>query len=335
MIFIIIYVLEKFKIYFIIRKEQTNMKKAILFIIFCITLFLAACGADEKSENTNGNDKEETVTITHEYGEEEVPKNPEKVVVFDFGILDTLDELGVEVAGVPQGSVPGYLEKYTGSEYINAGASREPDFEAISEIDPDLIIISDREAEVYEETKEIAPTIYLPVDFENYTESFNSNMETIATIFDKEDEMEKELKELNEKMDQVKGEVEKQEDEALIIMANEGKISAYGPGSRYGGIIHDVAGYKAADEGIEEARYGQNINFEYVVEKNPDIVFIVDRSAALDTDNTSTKEFMENKLFTKTNAYKNDQVVYLNMDAWFFGGGLQSMEMMIEDIDIY
>src|SRR5699024_777796 len=167
MIFIIIYVLEKFKIYFIIRKEQTNMKKAILFIIFSITLFLAACGADEESENANGNDNEETVTITHEYGEEEVPKNPENVVVFDFGIL----------------------EKYTGSEYINAGASREPDFEAISEIDPDLIIISDREAEVYEETKEIAPTIYLPVDFENYTESFNSNMETIATIFDKEDEM--------------------------------------------------------------------------------------------------------------------------------------------------
>ena len=160
-------------------------------------------------------------------------------------------------------------------------------------------------------------------------------METIATIFDKEAEMEKELKELDEKMDQVKGEIEKQEDEALIIMANEGKISAYGPGSRYGGIIYDVAGYKAVDEGIEEARYGQNINFEYVVEKNPDIVFVVDRNAALDTDNTSTKEFMENKLFTKTNAYKNDQVVYLNMDAWFFGVGLQSMEMIIEDIDIY
>src|SRR5690625_4921633 len=294
-------------------------------------------------------------------------KNPENVVVFDFGVLDTLDKLDIEVAGVPQGSIPDYLDKYTGSEYINAGASREPDFEAISEINPDLIIISDREAEVYEETKEIAPTIYLPVDFENYTDSFNSNMETIATIFDIDDQMERELKELAEKMNQVKKKdmktietiiekedqmkrelkklekkmnqikkkVEKKEDEALIIMANEGKISAYGPGSRYGGLIHNVAGYKAADENIEEARYGQNINFEYVVKKNPDIVFVVDRSAALDTDNTSTKEFMENKLFKKTNAYKNDEVVYLNMDAWFFGGGLQSMEMMIEDIDIY
>src|SRR5690625_5478587 len=76
-------------------------------------------------------------------------------------------------------------------------------------------------------------------------------METIATIFDKETEMEKELKELDEKMDQVKGKVEKQNDEALIIMANEGKISAYGPGSRYGGIIYDVAGYKAVDR-LEE-----------------------------------------------------------------------------------
>ena len=91
--------------------------------------------------------------ITHEYGEEEVSKNPENVVVFDFGVLDTLD-------------------KYTGSKYIDAGASREPDLEPISEINPDLIIISDRKAEVYEEIKEITPTIYLPIDFENYTESF-------------------------------------------------------------------------------------------------------------------------------------------------------------------
>ena len=42
------------------------------------------------------------MTIEHKYGEAVIEKNPEKVVVFDFGILDTLDELGVEVAGVPQ-----------------------------------------------------------------------------------------------------------------------------------------------------------------------------------------------------------------------------------------
>src|SRR5690625_8000362 len=108
---------------------------------------------------------------------------------------------------------------------MTAGASRGPDFEAISEINPDLIIISDREAEVYEETKEIAPTIYLPVDFENDTDSFNSNMETIATIFDKDDQMERELEEVDEKMNQVKKKGEKKEDEASIVMTTEGEIS--------------------------------------------------------------------------------------------------------------
>ena len=58
-------------------------------------------------------------------------KNPEKVVVFDFGMLDTLDELGVEVAGLPQANVPAYLSKYEDAKYANVGSLKEPDFEAI------------------------------------------------------------------------------------------------------------------------------------------------------------------------------------------------------------
>ncbi len=65
------------------------------------------------------------------YGEAVVKKNPEKVVVFDFGILDTLDELGIEVAGLPQANIPSYLSKYEDEKYANLGSLKEPDFEAI------------------------------------------------------------------------------------------------------------------------------------------------------------------------------------------------------------
>lgn len=310
------------------------MRKTALFIVLSAFIFLVACGQKEEVKDNEKN-QAETITITHELGEEEIPKNPEKIVVFDFGMLDTLDKLNVEVTGVPQGSLPGYLEKYQGSEYINTGASREPDFEVISEIDPDLIIISDREAEVYEEAKKIAPTIYLPTDFTNYTESFTNNMKTIAKIFDKEDQMTQELEAVDKELELIKEKVAETNDKTLILMANEGKISAYGPGSRYGGVIHDVVGYQAVDKNIEDARYGQNVNFEYVLDKNPDVIFVVDRNAALNADHTGTKKALENKLFKKTHAYKKDQVFYLNMDAWFFGGGLQSMEMMIEDLDTF
>ena len=71
------------------------------------------------------------MTIKHQLGESNIPKNPEKVVMFDFGILDTLDELGIEVAGLPQTNVPSYLSKYEDSKYANLGSLKEPDFEAI------------------------------------------------------------------------------------------------------------------------------------------------------------------------------------------------------------
>ena len=56
-------------------------------------------------------------------------------------------------------------------------------------------------------------------------------------------------------------------------------MSAYGPNSRFG-LVHDVLGYKAVDEKIDVSTHGQNITFEYIVEKNPDVLFVIDRDAA-------------------------------------------------------
>ena len=67
---------------------------------------------------------------------------------------------------------------------------------------------------------------------------------------------------------------------ALIILANEGKISAYGPGSRFG-ILHDVFGFGAVDPNIEVSTHGKDISNEYIVEMNPDYLFVVDRGARL------------------------------------------------------
>ncbi|GJM75014.1 hypothetical protein HMSSN036_72300 [Paenibacillus macerans] len=57
-------------------------------------------------------------------------------------------------------------------------------------------------------------------------------------------------------------------------------MSAYGPGSRFG-LIHDVFGVPAVDDTIEASTHGQSISFEYVAEKNPDYLFVVDRDAVV------------------------------------------------------
>src|SRR5690606_11602796 len=182
---------------------------------------------------------------------------------------------------------------------------------------------------MYEEFSDIAPTIHLGVDTTKYMESFESNMTTLGEIFGKEDEMKEELAAIETQIEDVKASTT--DEKALIVLANEGKVSAYGAASRFG-IIHDVFGVKQADEGIEASTHGQSISFEYILETNPDMMFVVDRNAAVGND-ASAKDSLENELVQKTTAYQNDKIIYLDPDFWYLsGGGLQSVSQMVADI---
>lgn len=305
-----------------------------LFMIGFIVLVISACGSsdDENGEEVgDAEEEDEVLTIEHELGETEIEKNPEKVIVFDFGTLDSLDKLGIDVEGVAQDVVPSYLDKYESDDYENIGSLKEPDFEKIAEIDPDLILISGRQSDLYDELSDLAPTIFLGVDTTRYMDSFKENAEIIGEIFDKEEEVEQELATIEDSIDEVTDKADEVDKNALIILANEDKISAYGPESRFG-LIHDVFGVPAADEDIEVSVHGKNVSFEYVTEKDPDILYVVDRGAAIGEE-SSAKQTVENKLMEKTTSYQNDDIVYLDPDFWYLsGGGLTSVSEMLTEI---
>ncbi|MCM3638370.1 siderophore ABC transporter substrate-binding protein [Sporosarcina luteola] len=314
------------------------MKKLTMALLLAaIMIVVAACGTKEKevgkTSGTDTNKAGETISIEHELSDKavEIKKNPEKVVVFDFGTLDTMDALGIEVAGLPRANVPGYLSKYDDDKYVNLGSLKEPDFEALHAMKPDVIFISSRQADLYDQFAEIAPTIYVGLDYAHYMDSFKHNAEMIGEIFGKEDAVKSELADIDEKIAGIHEKASSNGSKALLVLASEGKVSAYGPNSRFG-LIHDVLGYKAADEKIEVSTHGQNISFEYIVEKNPDVLFVIDRDAAIG-NGASAKDSVENDLVKKTNAYKNNKIVYLNGEYWYLsGGGLLSMKEMIEEV---
>lgn len=321
------------------------MKKrfGLIAIVLVFAMALAACGGNNGG-NKGGNasntpspsPSEEApasdIVVKHQLGETTVKANPSKVVVFDYGTLDTLDKLGVEVASLPQAGVPAYLEKYKDAKYVNAGSLKEPDFETIHGITPDLIIISGRQSDAYDELNKIAPTIYMGVDTNNYMESFKSNVHTLADIFGKQAEAEAALADIDATIKAVNEKATASGKNGLIILTNEGKISAYGPGSRFG-IIHDVFGVGAADPSIKVSTHGDEISFEFISEKNPDYLFVVDRNAAI-AGEAAAKATVENDLVKNTNAFKEGNIVYLDPDFWYLsGGGLISVASMANEIE--
>ncbi|RFU63833.1 siderophore ABC transporter substrate-binding protein [Peribacillus glennii] len=310
-------------------------KKLSLFLIIAVlTIVAAACGPKESAENGGGSEgtkESETMTIKHQLGEAKVKKNPEKVVTFDFGTLETLDKLGVNVTGVPTENLPAFLDKYKDAE--NVGGLMEPDFEKINELQPDLIIISGRQQDSYDKFNEIAPTVFMGIDYNNYMDSFKENVTTLGEIFGKEAQAKEELAKIDDSIASLKEKTEGNDDKALITLTSGGKVTAFGPASRFG-LIHDVFGIKPATDNLEtDPIHGQNISFEFIAEQNPDILYVIDRDAAVGEGNNA-KQVIENDLVKKTNAYKNDNIVYLDPGYWYLsGGGLISLAEMVKEAE--
>lgn len=310
-------------------KTMRHIIKGLIILMFTVFILAACQSAEDQEEQTEG--AGETITVTHELGETDVQVNPEKVIVFDFGMLDTLDYLDIPVVGVPQMNIPSYLDKYISDDYENIGSLKEPDFEKIANIDPDLIIISGRQSELYDELKKLGPVVYLGVDHTRYLESFQENVKVIGEIFSEEETIEQVLADIDEQIAELHTMAEDLGKNGLIILANDDKISAYGESSRFG-IIHDVFGIPPVDTGIEASTHGMNVSFEYVADQDPDLLYVIDRSAAIGEE-SAAKNIVENELMKPTKAMQNDDIYYLNPDVWYLsGGGIISVQEMIQEI---
>ncbi|MBC2850351.1 ABC transporter substrate-binding protein [Cetobacterium sp. 8H] len=304
------------------------MKKiAGIFILFLIII----CGGlyFVLPQNIDKND-EIKIKIEHYMGTAEVVKDPKKVIVFDYGILDILDNSGVKVTGLPKDGLPKFLEKYLDNEYINVGSLKEPNLEKLYEIKPDLIIISGRQEPFYEQLSKIAPTVALKTNSDDYMKSFKANLETLGNIFSEKDNFNIEFDNIQNSLKEIKEKVQEKNLSALVILSNNGKLSAYGLKSRFG-IIYDYFGFKPVED-IAVSTHGSKINFEYILEKNPDYIFIVDRSAVVGGDVSANKAF-DNNIIKATKASQNENIVFLDSEVWYTAtGGLKSTNTMIDEI---
>lgn len=271
------------------------------------------------------------ITVKHAQGETVVAQKPAKVLTFDLAALDILDRLGIEVSGVPSGAKPAYLSKYDADDIEKVGTFFEPDYEAVSAATPDLIIVAGRSAAKYPELSKIAPTIDLTSDPKNYLASVKSNVETIGHIFGKETEAKTQIDELDASLDMLKKKVEGK-GKGLLILTTGGKISAYGPGSRFG-ILYDEFGIAPTIANIAPGNHGQPISFEFILETNPDWLFVIDRDAAIGREGNPARQLLDNDLVRQTTAWTKNQVIYLDPVNWYLvGGGLGALHQSIDQL---
>ena len=273
-----------------------------------------------------------TITVTHSSGQTEVPVQPQKVVVLDWSTLDTLTQLGVTVSGLPSSNPPEVLKQYREGDFIRAGSLFEPDLEVLQSTQPDLIILGRRAQGKYEDVAGFAPTIDLTPDPNDLLGSVERNTLLLGEIFGKQDVAAERVAELKSSVAELRTLTAEQGD-GLLILTTGGRMAAFGKGTRFG-LIHDVFGVEQAVDELKAGRHGQAVSFEFLLEADPDWLFVMDRDAAIGREGTAAAVLMDNELVAATSAGSKGQIVYLDPASWYLldNSGLGVMQDSVDEL---
>ena len=341
------------------------MKKLMsLLLAAVLVLGLAACGGQAGGEpDTNQQENSttpvsdestpsgnpttpaapETITITslngnREPAELEVPYDPQRIAILDMASLDILDALGVgnRVVGSASTSLD-YLQSYVTDENIsNLGTIKEADLEAVMACEPDVIFIGGRLSKSYDALSEIAPVVYLSTDSSiGVVESVRKNAATIASMFGLEDQVATLMGGFDSRIETLKAFAEGKT--AIMGLCTSGGFNVLGNDGRCS-IIGVEIGFEnvGVDANIDTSTHGNEASFEFIVDKNPEYIFVMDRDAAIATEGAQlAQEIVENELVMGTDAYKNGHIVYLDHPAvWYTAeGGITALDLMLADLE--
>ncbi|MFP2907789.1 siderophore ABC transporter substrate-binding protein [Pyxidicoccus sp. 3LFB2] len=270
-------------------------------------------------------------TVSHAQGTTVVPLSPKRVIAFDLVALDILQALEVDVLGVAGDQFPEHLAQYRDAKYLRMGTLFEPDYEAIHAARPDLIITGGRSSAKYANLSRLAPTVDLPMSGKDYLATVVANTRLLAGIFGKQARADALVAELRQSVASLK-ETTASRGRGLVVLVTGGRMSAYGPGSRLG-VIHEDFGIPVAAEGLGASLHGEVISSEFIREKNPDWLFVIDRDAAMGQQGGGARQVVGNELVQQTTAWKKGQVVYLDPGtSYLAGGGIQAVKLLRDQV---
>jgi len=277
------------------------------------------------------------VTVQHQLGTTVIERAPQRVVALDMNEVDFLDQLGIPLAGMPKDFIPHFLARYRDAPGVeDLGSIVQPNLERVHAARPDLILITSLQANHYQALSEMAATVHFDVDYRDsesrHIEVIRQHLLTLGQIFGKSVLAEQKARALDARVEEARAITRGRPERALVVLHNNGAFSSFGVQSRYGFIFTGL-GVKPASPTAEAGLHGQPVSSEFIQQANPDIIYVVDRTAVMEHRPAVAIESMGNPLLRQTNAWKNGRVIVVDAQAWYVTGASPSaLQQVIDDV---
>ena len=238
---------------------------------------------------------------------------------------------------MPKDFVPHFLSQYKDAPDVqDLGSIVQPNLERVHAARPDLVLITSLQASHYRELAGMAPTIQFDVDYRNSQDGhiarIQEHLATLGRIFGKQDLARHKGAELEAKVQEARRTTQGRQERAMVLLHNNGAFSSFGPQSRYG-FVFSALGVQPAGPAAATGLHGQPVSSELIQQADPDIVYIVDRTAVMERRPALDAESLGNPLLRRTKAWKNGRVVFADAQAWYVtAASPTSLRIVIDDV---
>ena len=305
---------------------------AILAIISGLLLYYLpdmTSGHNAESNKTSQTFKEKT--IVHDFGTTELKKAPKRIVILDNLYGEILDPLHITPVGATTGQADSqefstlFKKQYKDAKVVSVGWQGNPDLDKIAELKPDLILMTGEQEDLYDELSEIAPTVGYQINTDENWDYHETSLK-VAEIFDKRDEMKKDLDRLDAReavfAENVKAKFGNQKLMYLRVTDNDIRYYAYG----HFGYLYDTYHFNRA-ETFNPDDMLQVIDPDKLKDINPDLLIV----------QADSQELLDNKLkntpvWTSLKAVQNNKVIYADYSTYMLGFGIVSQEAIMKQI---
>ena len=305
---------------------------AILAIISGLLLYYLpdmTSGHNAESNQTSQTFKEKT--IVHDFGTTELKKAPKRIVILDNLYGEILDPLDITPVGATTGQADSqefstlFKKQYKDAKVVSVGWHGSPDLDKIAELKPDLILMTGEQEDLYDELSEIAPTVGYQINTDENWDYHETSLK-VAEIFDKRDEMKKDLDRLDAReavfAENVKAKFGNQKLMYLRVTDNDIRYYAYG----HFGYLYDTYHFNRAETFNPDDMF-QVIDPDKLKDINPDLLIV----------QADSQELLDNKLkntpvWTSLKAVQNNKVIYADYSTYMLGFGIVSQEAIMKQI---
>ena len=305
---------------------------AILAIISGLLLYYLpdmTSGHNAESNKTSQTFKEKT--IVHDFGTTELKKAPKRIVILDNLYGEILDPLDITPVGATTGQADSqefstlFKKQYKDAKVVSVGWQGNPDLDKIAELKPDLILMTGEQEDLYEELSEIAPTVGYQINTDENWDYHETSLK-VAEIFDKRDEMKRDLDRLDAReavfAENVKAKFGNQKLMYLRVTDNDIRYYAYG----HFGYLYDTYHFNRAETFNPDDMF-QVIDPDKLKDINPDLLIV----------QADSQELLDNKLkntpvWTGLKAVQNNKVIYSDYSTYMLGFGIVSQEAIMKQI---